>query len=316
MDATMPLLPFLRFLVKSSAAALFALAGSATLLGAQPKGAPGPVGGNVSGGGFFQSRSDLKDSPGSFSVSRGFIRFGGDYRWDFRNAIGISFGAGVTEYDFNNATGLSGGDPWERIEEYRISLPARFTIGETGQGVFIPSIRWQAESDADLADGQSYGAIAGVAWRLNDGLTLGPGLGVMSRLSGGARVFPILIIDWAMTDRLSLTTGRGLAASQGPGLGLTYQLDQDWSLGLAARYEEMEFRLDDQGVAPGGIGRDRVIPVVISAEWAPNPGMRLSGFAGVELGGTLSLRDEDERLLEQSDYDPAPIIGGSFTFRF
>lgn len=285
----------------------------ATVAGGPPG---GPLAFSVEGGGFYQSSTDLKDSPGSFSVSRGFISIGGEYRWDFRTAAGLSFGAGFTDYDFNNATGLSDGDPWGRIEDYRIAVPIRFRVSDTAQAIVIPSVRWEAEDDANLDDGRTYGGIAGVAWRLNETLTIGPGVGVFSRLRGGTQVFPILIVDWSITDRLSLSTGRGLAATQGPGLALDYQVAESWTVGLAGRYENKEFRLDDTGVAPGGIGRDRVYPLVATAVWTPNPLVRLSAFAGVELGGTLSLLDDDGNVLQESDYDPAPIFGGTFTFRF
>lgn len=292
-------------------------AAAAGPVGGPPGGPPGgPLAFRVEGGGYYQSGTDLKDSPGSFSVSRGYISVGGEYRWDFRNAAGLSFGTGFTDYDFNNATGLSDGDPWSRIEDYRLSVPVRFSLGETTQAIVIPTVRWEAEEDANLDDGRTYGAIAGVAWRLNETLTIGPGIGVFSRLRGGTQVFPILIIDWSITDRLSLSTGRGLGASEGPGLTLDYRIADDWTLGLAGRYENREFRLDDKGVAPGGIGRDRVYPVVATAVWSPNPLVRLSAFAGVEFGGTLSLLDEEGTVLQDSDYDAAPIFGGTFTFRF
>lgn len=288
----------------------------ATAGGPPASAAAAPLGFRIEGGSYYQSGTDLKDSPGSFSVSRGFVSVGGEYRWDFRTAAALSFGAGFTHYDFNNATGLSSGDPWGRIEDYRVSVPVRFPVSQTGQAIFIPTVRWEAEEDANLDDGRTYGAIAGVAWRLSDALTIGPGVGVFSRLSGGAQVFPILIIEWSITDRLSLSTGRGLAATQGPGLSLGYEVSDDWTLSLAGRYENNEFRLDDTDVAPGGIGRDRSFPLVATAIWEPNRLVRLSAFVGVEFGGELSLLDDNGTVLQESDYDPAPIFGGTFTFRF
>lgn len=275
-----------------------------------------PFGWSIAGGGFYQSDTDLKDSPGSFSVSRGFLELGARRSWGPRRSVGISLGAGITDYSFDNATGLSSGDPWSTIEDYSVSVPIRFPVSQRANAILVPNVRWEAEQDADLGDGDSYGGFAGVAWRVNEGLTIGPGLGVFSRLEGGADFFPILIIDWSITDRLSLSTGGGLGASRGPGLTLTYQATKDWSLGIAARYEDNEFRLDDKGVAPDGIGRDRVTPVIATVGWEPNPAMSFSVFAGVELGGKLSLMDEDGNTIQSSDYDPAPIFGGAFRFRF
>ena len=91
-----------------------------------------------------------------------------------------------------------------------------------------------------------------MAWRINEDLTVGPGIGVFDRIEDSTRVFPILLIDWNIRERWNLSTGRGLAASQGPGLTLSYNLSPAWSFGLSGRYEEVQFRLDDEGPAPGG----------------------------------------------------------------
>ena len=284
---------------------------------AQPFPASGkPVSFTVEGGGFYQPSTDLDGTPGGFSVSRGFLSVSGDYRFATRGSVGLSFGGGVTEYDFDADTGLAAGDPWSRIEDYRISVPISFSVGSRAQAFLAPSVRWNAESDANLDDGRTFGAFAGIAWRLGDRLTLGPGLGVFEELSGGTNVFPILIIDWAITERLSFSTGSGLAATQGPGLSLNYAVNDAWSVGIAGRYESVEFRLDDKGIAPGGIGRDEVFPLVATAVWSPNPAVRLSAFAGVEIGGELSLLDENERTIDESDYETAPIFGGTFSVRF
>ena len=130
---------------------------------------------------------------------------------------------------------------------------AGFGFGETGVLFVAPSIRTCGEDGASSSDSQTYGLLAAAFWQINPDLRLGPGLGVFSRLEDSARVFPILAIDWNFGERWNLSTGRGLAASQGPGLTLSYELTSNWSLALAGRYEEVEFRLDKDGPNPGGI---------------------------------------------------------------
>jgi len=139
---------------------------------------------------------------------------------------------------------------------------------------------------------------------------------VFSRLEDGTRIFPILVIDWDISERWNLSTGRGLAASQGPGLTLSYALSQSWSLGIAGRYENTEFRLDENGPTPGGVGRDQSIPVVAMATWNPNRIIDLSVFAGIELNGKLKLKNALGESVAESSYDPAPIFGATFKLRF
>ena len=270
----------------------------------------------IDGAGAHQSETDLKDDTGGFSVDRWFLGAGLNYSWDYRTSMGASIGGGKSIYEFDELTGFAGGDPWGTIEESRISLSGRFGVGETGAVFIIPTMRMDGEKGASNSDSRTYGLFGAIAWRLNDDLTIGPGFGVFSRLESGTTFFPVLAIDWNINDHWNLSTGRGLASSRGPGLTLSYKLNEDWSFGLTGRYEDLEFRLDDEGLAPGGIGRDQSFPMVLSAMLTPNPKMNFSVFAGIEFGGKLKLKDAQNITLGESKYDPAPIFGAAFEIRF
>ena len=182
--------------------------------------------------------------------------------------------------------------------------------------IIVPSARYNGEKHSDTSDGRTYGLFAAAAWRINEDLTIGPGIGVFSRLEDGTRVFPILVIDWDISERWNLSTGRGMAASQGPGLTLSYELNPNWNFGIAGRYEKLEFRLDENGTTPGGVGRDQSIPLVATVNWEPNRIINLSIFAGVEFSGKLKLKNALDEVVGESSYDPAAIFGGTFVFRF
>lgn len=275
-----------------------------------------PVSFTFDGGGAWQGNADLKDSEGSFSVNRWFLSIGVSYAWDRRNSIGLTAGGGASKYDFDDLTVIGDGEPWDEIEDTRISLVGRFGFGETGSIIVIPTFRYNGEDDADTSDGRTWGVFGAAAWRINPDLTIGPGFGVFDRLESGTRFFPVLFIDWNINERWNLSTGRGLASSQGPGLTLSYKASETWSLGLTSRYENLEFRLDEEGTTPGGVGRDKSIPVVLSARWEPNKTVNLSLFAGVELNGKLRLRNEFNETVAKTEYDPAPIFGATFALRF
>jgi len=268
------------------------------------------------GGGVHQSEVDLSDSGGSFAVDRWFVSAGVDYAWDSRTSLGFAVGGGNSSYEFGDLAGLGGGEPWNKIKDARVSATWRFGFGETGSFIIIPSARFNGESGASSSDSSTYGLYAAAAWRINENLTIGPGFGVFSRLEDSSRFFPLLVIDWNITDRWNLSTGRGLAASQGPGLMLSYELNEDWSLGLAGRYEDIEFRLDNEGPAAGGVGRDQSMPVVFMATLEPSKKFSLSVFTGIELNGTLKLKDALGDVVEESSYDPAALFGATFEIRF
>lgn len=275
----------------------------------------GPWVWGLSGGALHQAEADLDDAAGAFSVNRAFLEGSIGYAWDRRTSVSLSLGLGSSNYVFDEDARIEGQRPWGRIEDYRVSVPMRFTVAEKAGVIVIPSVRSYGESGASFSDGQTEGVIAGAGWRFSDRLTLGPGFGWFSELGGGSTAFPIVVVDWKITDRLSLETGRGLAASQGPGLTLSYTLNDKWTLSGLARYEKLRFALDE-APGSGAYGEDRSAPLLVSLTFSPWPMTSASLFAGAEVGGRLSLEDEKARAIARSDYDAAPTVGLTFSSRF
>jgi hypothetical protein len=275
----------------------------------------GPFVFSLAGAAVYQFDTKL-DQQGSFAVSRWFVQPGAGYAWDRRNSVSVALGAGENRYDFSASTDIGGGKPWRNIRDVRVSAPIRLAPAEKVDVIVIPSVRWNAESGAALNDGRTEGVLAGGTWRFGPDLAIGPGIGWFTELGDGHTIFPILALDWNITDTISLSTGRGLAASQGPGLTLTWKASAQVDLGLAGRYETVRFRLDDGGPSPGGIGEDRSIPVIASVAYRPWPAASLTAFAGAEFAGRLRLEDPDGNRIDETGYDPAPLAGFAFRARF
>jgi len=256
-----------------------------------------------------QGRADI-DGGGSFTANRLYGRAGGLYLFDGGSA-GFFVSTGRIDYDFSGTAA-----PWGEVRDIGLSLPVRFTAGQAD--IFIaPSLRYDYEDGADREDGQTAGAFLGFAWRFSDSLSLGPALGVFTELeSDDLNIFPAILIDWDITDRARLSTGPTIGATQGPGLAFDYAVTERLRLGVAGRYENIRFRLRDDGPVPGGIGQDSSFPLVVTLDYEPFPGSRLAAFAGAELGGELRLEDASGRFVESRDYDPAPIVGVAFRFGF
>jgi outer membrane scaffolding protein for murein synthesis (MipA/OmpV family) len=298
------------FITISLIALLYAIPATAQ----EPKNSPWYF--TIDGAGAHQSEVDLKDSSGGFSVDRWFVGARVDYAWDRRTSLGISVGGGQSSYDFNDETGFGGGEPWSKIDDMRVSLSSRFGFGETGSVFIIPTLRFNGEKGTSSSDSRTWGVFAAATWKVRENLTIGPGIGIFSRLEDSTKFFPILAIDWDISDRWNLSTGRGLASSQGPGLTLSYELNDDWSFGLTGRYESLEFRLDDEGPQAGGVGRHQSMPMVFSARLTPTRNLNVSIFTGLEFGGKLKLKNASGDVVEESDFDPALLFGATFEFRF
>ncbi len=266
----------------------------------------------VDGLAVYQGETDLDDGS-DFSASRTFLRGSSQYSFGNGSSVGVSASLGAFDYDFGGAAV----GPWDNIRDIRLSIPMRFRASENTTVFVSPQVRWDYESGVDPSDGDTYGVFAGVAWEISDSLTIGPAIGAYSQLEdSGADVFPALLINWDINDRWNLNTGSGLGATRGPGLTLGYTINDSIKLALSARLESVQFRLDENGVAPNGVGEDESTPVVLSLQYDPNPGFSVSAFAGAEFDGRLRLEDSDGNRISSQSYDTAPLAGIALRLRF
>jgi len=270
----------------------------------------------IRGGYVYQFGTDLDNSEGSFTADRFFVQPGIVYAPDHTRSFSIAFGYGYDGYDFKGENGFAALHPWDDIHSFRLSAPIRVNKGQNWSFLVVPTVRVTGEKSADLGDSLTGGGFTGFAYRFNERLTIGPGLGVITQLEDDASIFPVLIINWKITDTISLETGRGLAATQGPGISLNWSITEKLLLTLGGRYEKLRFRLADTAAYPGGIGEDKSFPVVGGITFIFNSSAKVSLIGGIETAGELQLEDHDGKVLKQQDYENAAFLGFSFYFRF
>ncbi len=247
------------------------------------------------------------DSGGEVSSQTYYARVGAPLLREADRFAALSLGYGLDAYDFGGSAFAGWGD----VQRIQLSAPVSFDLGADWSVFALPSVRSAREDGADFDDSLTGGAILGASYRFGDRLSLGPGVGYQSQLEDDASVFPVVLIDWQLTDALSLSTGPTVGATLGPGLALDCALSDRVSLSLGARYEKLRFRLDD-----GGVGEDRTIPIFTSMTVSAGDHWRLSVLGGVSLGTELSREDGRGMTLGATDADPAPFIGVHAGFRF
>lgn len=256
------------------------------------------------------------DEGGDLSEDAWSFRAGASRAWTPTLRAGLSAGIGQRNYIFSGNAGFGGTRPWSNVRDARLSAPLNWQANERWNVFAVPTVRWSAETGAALNDGRTEGLLAAASYRVNDRLSIGPGFGVFSELEDSTSWFPILAVDWRITDSLSLRTGRGFAATRGPGLNLVWDASDRWSFSLGGRYEQERFRLDGDGIAPDGIGQETSVPLYLGITRSFGPTASFSIIAGAKLGGRLRLEDERGELIEQSDYDTAPFAGATLDLRF
>ena len=298
-----------RFLIALLATTLMALAARIEA---------GPPAGNewrfkLDAGALHQFDASLDDG-GDFDIDRYYLRLGASRGFGPSANAGVSLGYGESRYGFSGG-GFGGSEPWDKIREIRVSLPLSYRPEGNWSYFAIPSLRYEGERGAKRSKSDRWGLLGGAAYRFSDRLSIGPGLGVFSDIEDDTDLFPILLLDWKIRDDLRLETGRGLAASRGPGLTLRWTPLASWEFSLSARYEKTRFRLDKDGPVPNGVGQDKSVPLAVAASYKPNRQVELSLLAGADFAGNLRLENADGQRLESSDYDTAPFVGLLFTLR-
>lgn len=269
------------------------------------------LGWRVRGGAVHQFNSSLDDG-GEFDATRAVFEAGARYAFAEGNSVGVSMGYSFDGYGFSDGVRIDGVAPWDDVHTLRFSAPIFWEPTPDWMLLAIPNLRMAAEEPEDWGDALAGGAILGFSYRFNDRLRLGPGIGITSEIEEDVNVFPVILLEWRVTDRLRFETGEGLGATRGPGLLASYELADDWQVSLGFRRDKQRFRLDDRGGAPGGVGEDTSYPVLAGLTWGP-VFARLSLIVGAEFGGELRIEDSRGKRIAKTTYDPAAFLG--FTFR-
>lgn len=267
-------------------------------------------------GGFVHQLDTDIDDGGSFRVNRFFVQTGPRFAMGEGSSLSLAFGYGFADYNFSDTSAFGEQQPWDDVNSFRISTPWRWKINKKWMSFVTPTLRYTGEQGVDLNDALTGGGIAAVYYRFSDRLSIGPGLGILTQLKDNTQVIPILAIQWEITDTLSLQTGRGVGATMGPGLTLSWRPGGDWIFSFGGRYEKLRFRLNDNKTAANGIGQDRSFPLFAGLEYRVNAKHRFALIGGLEVGGELSLEDNEGETIIEQDHDSAGFLGMAFRTGF
>ncbi|MGB5984434.1 MAG: DUF6268 family outer membrane beta-barrel protein [Desulfobacterales bacterium] len=263
---------------------------------------------------LYQFDTDL-DSGGSFDVQRHLLRIGASRALNRSWTLGVGLSFDYEHWNFSGIDGLAGADLWDDIYRPGISLPLFYSTANRWRFGIIPSFDMAAASGADTGESLSYGAVLSAARSIRPGLMIGVGVGLFERLDQG-EVFPYVVIDWKISDRLRLSNPFQAGPVGPAGLELSYRTADAWELGLGGAYRSYRFRLDDSSAVEEGIAEVDF--------WAPFARMGrklgeqiwLDLNGGVLLNGNITIEDKDSDKLGDSDYDPTPFVGLTLRGRF
>ena len=261
-----------------------------------------------------QLATDLDDG-GRFHVNRAALRANVSYSPKPGMPITLSLGYRYDGYQFRSG-GVFDGAPWGDVHSLRATVPVFLPLGERWFAIGGLFVRSTVEDGARLDDGLTAGGFAGASYRVSDRLSIGPGFGIVGELEDDPSFFPVVVVDWKITPTLAFKTGRGLGATQGPGLFLEWTPSPRWQFSLGGRYDRNRFRLNNSGLAPGGIGQETAFALLVAAQVALRDNLDLSANVGTSFLGNLRLETERGDFLQSTDYDITFFVGLGINVRF
>ncbi|MDP7029550.1 MAG: hypothetical protein QF733_04935 [Phycisphaerales bacterium] len=268
--------------------------------------------GSVGGGWVWQLRTDLTDTPsGRFSHDRGHVLarariplrddlellLSGRYQRD-----NFSFENLVAPWSSVNTTHIDAGLQWQATRQWQV-----FGGGQA---------RWAAEQGGSLGDGFEGGGMIGAAYAFSRELVVGGGVGVRSRIEDSLLIYPVIVLDWQISERLMLSTNLTTGWANQSGAELVYTLDDRVDVGISAVFDYQRFRLGDDTPTPGGVGTTEALPVMAFIDFDVCPTGSLRAFVGATVYGRLKSTTAAGSDVWASDHDPAPIFGVQGTIRF
>lgn len=245
------------------------------------------------------------------------IALGGDYGGPISESILVGFHARWThaEYDFNldNAAVTAYGsnelpkEPWGGLDTLDLMPTTTILVGNRFSLVGAVPIRWSGEVGSRrnaLMAGIS--AIAG--WQVSDSFKVGVGIGIMSAIEDGSETFPLVVLDWRLSETLQLATEGSWI--QGGSAGLFWNPSEILSLSFSVGYERNRFRLDDNGTTPdtNGVAEITAVPIEVGLRLQPVKGAYLDIRAGLGVAGRFRVENDRGNKLYDQNYDPAPRL--------
>lgn len=264
----------------------------------------------------FQTDSANVDGGGQTDVTTYQLQAGAKRKLRPSVSLGAGFSYSHHERRFTGAGDFASLRPWGDTTRLEVSTSVIVHASELWSIGLRPFFNTFSETGNIESDSVSYGtALAGIL-RLADDRHLGVGARLSDSIDGGLDLSPVLVFEWRFNDQWLLSNPSEPDALGSAGLELVHVPADNWQLGLGGVYQSAKFLLDDQGVAPGGIGEHEALIVFarVGRKWSS--GLTLKGYLGAAFEGTLTVQRADGTTLAQSDYDTTPLAGVSVEASF
>jgi hypothetical protein len=260
-----------------------------------------------SAAGSYQFDADQKNGSGTVSVGRLGASAGLAAPIAERSELHMGLAWRESWFSFDNVPTPTPGStfvPWDETTD--ITLSATFSSQSNEHWGWFAGGRatFAGESGTEFSDSLSGGVFAGASYGVNDRLSFTFGVGAYAPLESSTFFAPILGIEWKFADEWTLTSRDRL------GLFVEWNATERLTLSLGAEYLTGDYRLSDRHVfLPGGVGRERSVPLLLSLAWEVDPTITVSFDAGLMAWERFRVDTAAGSKVTQFETDPAFMFG-------
>jgi hypothetical protein len=291
-----------------------ALSSCCAVVMAQPRQAPGETSVSVGVTGLSQFNTRIVDS-GSFNWQDASLNVNVTRQITSEFSAGASARYNYQNWSWSDLTAFGGRAPWTAINTPGMGLNFAYSPSPQWRFGFAPTVEWSGETGTGTGGTATYGAVMSAAHTFSKDLTLGVGAGVFRQIDQ-TKVFPYLLVNWNITDKLRLSNPLPAGPSGGAGLELSYAFNDRWTLGGGGAYRSYRFRLNENSPVANGIGQNSFVPVFARLSYSIDRTSRVDLYAAATTAGRLSAIDNSGTTLLSTNYQTGFAMALSFSKRF
>lgn len=269
----------------------------------------------IFGGAQHLIETDIDDGS-NYDVTRVFGGVAARFIASDELSIGANIRIGYSAYNFSGDTGFGTLNPWDDVVFIRGGVSANYVLSKDvsvlGGGIFEIA----GDPDADIGDSITGGGFAAISYKVSNDLTVGGGLGVTSAIADRAMVFPIIVLDWKLSNNWRVSSTYAELASNFQGVELIWEGGNGLSAAAGFGFSDRRFRLDDSSTVPDGVGEEFSLPLWVRATYEPDAQTLLSLYFAIPLDGEITVTNNAGVVLSRQDFDPNLVVGGLISFRF
>lgn len=262
---------------------------------------------SVSATGVYQFPTNL-DSGGKMKVMN--YQFSAGLRKQLSKDLGLRLGLtyALDDYHFSGHMAFPGRTYWDQVHRLGGAVALQYDFTDRWDITIAPSVEFSGESGARIGKSLIYGGYIATSYDFDPTLTLGVGVGTYFGIEKTS-VFPYIVVNWKITDRLKLTNPFTTSPAGPAGLELSYKLDPKWEVGVGGAYRSSRFRLDEDFPAWNGVGEYRRIPIFARLSYKACPSFTIDLYGGASFMNKVWQYDQNGNELSATKADAAPLIG-------